>query len=183
MRYLAAITMICLAAGCATPNARASEGAASAPITLYVEGPSVGTLPTGRTVPNGDVLARRTLDPATRRIVEQVVAADGRRSASECEVVMTVEGTSFTMKESNGGFEGDGTLEGTPWRWSVWRSTSRLPDGTRVESLDSRSADGLTARKRVINRDGAVVIQTVERLRPISAERFAERRSGLLGRC
>jgi hypothetical protein len=83
MRYLAAITMICLAAGCATPNARVSEGAASAPITQYVEGPSVGTLPTGRTVPNGDVLARRTLDPATRRIAEQVVAADGRRPAPE----------------------------------------------------------------------------------------------------
>lgn len=87
----------------------------------------------------------------------------------------------FTMRELHGGVDGDGTLDGEPWKWTAWRSVSRLPDGTSVESTDLLTQDILIAHKRVLGPTGALVVTTTERLVKVSADRFAERRSALIG--
>lgn len=172
-----------LAAALPALAACASAPAAPPPRDEYYEGTSTVLLPGGRTVPGGAVLARRTLAPAAGTIVERVVSASGRpgRPATEYVVEQRVAGARFTMAERGGAFTGEGTFDGAPWRWPVWRSVSRLPDGTRVESTDSLTAEGLVAHKRVLDAAGRVVVTTTERLARVGAERFAARRAELLG--
>jgi hypothetical protein len=148
--------------------------------TDYYEGTSTALLPTGRSVPNGVILARRTVDPSAGTIVEQVVSDDRRRPPAEVVIEMRVEGKSFTMRMADGSPLGEGTLDGEPWRWSVWRSTSRLPGGLRVESVDTLSGGVLVAHKTIFGADGAAMLQTTERLSPVGAGRFSERRAELL---
>ena len=148
--------------------------------TEYYEGTSTATLPTGRSVPNGVILARRTVDPAAGTIVEQVVINDGRRPAAETVIEMRVHEGSFAMRTADGSPLGEGTLDGQAWRWMVWRSTSRLPGGMRVESLDTLRKDTLVAHKTIFGSDGAVMLTTTERLSSIDAARFAQRRAEIL---
>jgi hypothetical protein len=162
--------------GCAT-----MRGATPAQATTdYYEGTSTALLPTGRSVPNGVILARRTVDPSAGTIVEQVVNDDRRRPPAEYVIEMRVQGRSFTMRAADGSSLGEGTLDGDPWRWRVWRSTSRLPGGLRVESVDTLSGGVLVAHKTIFGADGAVMLRTTEQLSPISATRFGERRTELL---
>jgi hypothetical protein len=166
-----------LLAACAHPPAPLAAR------TDYFEGTTTVMLPGGRTVPGGVVLARRTVDPAAGTIVEQVISADPRpgRPATEYLVTMVVSQGRFTMSEASKAFEGEGALEGPAWRWTTWTSTSRLPDGSRVVSADSVVDGQLVVHKRVLSAAGAVVIETVERLAPIDAARFTERRWSLRG--
>ena len=149
------------------------------PTTDYYEGTSTALLPTGRSVPNGVILARRTVDPSVGTIVEQVVSDDHRRPPAEHVIEMRVQGSSFTMR-MDGSSLGVGTLDGDPWRWRAWRSTSRLPGGLRVESVDTLSGGVLVAHKTIFGADGAVMLRTTEQMSPISAARFSERRTELL---
>ena len=164
--------------GCAT--LRGASAPTPQPTTNYYEGTSTALLPTGRSVPNGVILARRTVDPSAGTIVEQVVSDDRRRPPAEVVIEMRVEGKSFTMRMADGSPLGEGTLDGEPWRWSVWRSTSRLPGGLRVESVDTLSGGVLVAHKTIFGADGAAMLQTTERLSPVGAGRFSERRAELL---
>ncbi len=88
--------------------------------TSFFEGTSSITLPNGRVVPGGAVLARRTMSPDAGTIVEQVISADARpnRPAQEyvvnMQVTLAVGGARLTMHEAQGGFDGDGTLDGEP---------------------------------------------------------------------
>lgn len=146
----------------------------------YYEGTSTATLPTGRSVPNGVILARRTLDPEAGTIVEQVVSNDGRRPAAEYVIEMQVRGGAFTMRGADGSPLGEGTLDGKAWRWMVWRSTSRLPGGIRVESVDTLLTSALVVHKTIFRSDGALMLTTTERLLPIDAARFSQRRAEIL---
>ena len=148
--------------------------------TQYYEGTSTAMLPTGRSVPNGVILARRTVDPEAGTIVEQVVSNDGRRPAAEYVIEMQVRGGAFAMRGADGTALGEGTLDGDPWRWMVWRSTSRLPGGIRVESVDTLSTGALVAHKTIFGSDGAVMLTTTEHLSSIDAARFAKRRAEIL---
>ena len=177
---------------------RASKGTAVAALTLgtacmimrgpsrvatttqYYEGTSTATLPTGRSVPNGVIIARRTVDPEAGTIVEQVVSNDGRRPAAEIVIEMQVHGGSFAMRTAAGSPLGEGTLDGEAWRWTVWRSTSRLPGGIRVESVDTLLTGALVAHKTIFGSDGALLLTTTEHLSPIDAARFAQRRAEIL---
>ena len=149
--------------------------------TQYYEGTSTATLPTGQSVPNGVLLARRTLDPEAGTIVEQVVTNDGHRPAAEYVIEMQVRGASFAMRGPDGSPLGEGTLDGESWRWTTWRSTSRLPGGLRVESVDTLLTGALVAHKTIFRSDGALVLTTTERLSSIDAARFAQRRAEILG--
>src|SRR3954471_13770912 len=95
------------------------HASSAAPRTDYFEGTTTLTLPDGRTLPGGAVLAWRTADPASATIVEQVISADPRpgRPPREHVVTTAVSGTRFTMTEAAGAFVGEGTLEGQAWRW------------------------------------------------------------------
>jgi len=148
--------------------------------TRYYEGTSTATLPTGRSVPNGVIIARRTVDPVAGTVVEDVVSNDGRRPAAEYVFTMRVRGASFTMHAADGSQLGEGTLDGDAWRWTAWRSTTRLPGGIRVESVDTLLADGLVAHKTIFGSDGALTLTTTERLSSIDAARFDQRRAAIL---
>ena len=120
--------------------------------TLCYAGMSVGMGQTARTV------ARRTVDPAARQIVEDVRHDDGgAHGAKSFHVVMTVEGDHFTMTEAGNAFRGSGTLVGEPWRWTSWSSTAEIPNaGITVSSEDELTDRGMVATKQ-IKRDGKVL--------------------------
>lgn len=146
-------------------------------------GKSVVKLPDGRSLPGGDILARRTLRRADSTIVEQVVTASGPPGSPPREFIvdMTVSGSTLTMKERGGAFTGTGTLTGPAWSWTAWRTESVLADGMRVVSEDKVTLYGLRAEKTVFDPSGSVRVRIVEELTPISAEEFAKRRAELLG--
>lgn len=176
-----ASSMSC-ALSCALVAGCASTRPASLAETTYYEGPSSVTLPDGRSFPGGMVLAQRTVSPSERSIREQVVSEDPRpgHAAREFNVLMRVTRSGFSMTESGGAFEGAGTLDGPAWRWTAWHSTSRLPDGSRVESADTMNDDELHVRKRVFDASGALQIETTEQLKRIDAARYAARRAAML---
>ena len=110
-------------------------------------------------------IARRTVDPAARQIVEDVSHSEtGTYGTRRFHVVMNVDGDHFTMKEAGGAFTGTGTLVGEPWRWTSWTSVSQVPEaGVEVESRDELTPTGIQATKQ-IRKDGKVVTTAVERL-------------------
>lgn len=128
--------------------------------TLCYAGMSIGMGQTART------LARRTVDPVARQIVEDVRHDDGgAHGANSFHVVMTVDGDHFTMTEASNAFHGSGTLVGDPWRWTSWFSTSEIPNtGISVDSDDELTETGMTATKQ-IKRGGKVIATTKDELK------------------
>lgn len=138
--------------------------------TAWFAGQIAYTLPGGREVGRAGILVERRVEPAIALITEVVTTENRRPGAApdryEVRQQIAATGDRFTMREVAGAFDGEGSLSGDRWRWRAWQSTSRLPDGTRVESVDSLVADGqqLRVHKRVLGADGAVRISTVETL-------------------
>lgn len=135
------------------------RAAPAAPTTVCYAGVSSAGDHKARTI------ARRTVDPAARQIVEDVShsepGADGTKSF---HVVMDVDGDHFTMKETGGAFTGTGTLVGEPWQWTSWTSISKISEaGVEVESRDELTSTGIQATKQV-RKDGKVVTTAVEQL-------------------
>lgn len=118
-------------------------------------------------------IARRSVDPNAREIVEDVVHDDASgRGVKTFHVVMKVDGARFTMAEASGSFTGTGTLVGEPWKWTSWTSKSQIASagasagtsaGIEVESHDELTATGMIAHKQ-IRKDGALVATTVDDL-------------------
>jgi hypothetical protein len=131
----------------------------AAPAVACYQGQSSGAGQRVRT------LTRRTVDPANRQIVEDVVHDDaGGRGPRRFHVVMAVDGARFTMTEASGGATGSGALVGEPWRWTSWTSTSRMGDtGVEVESHDELTPTGRIAHKQ-IRKAGALVATTIDEL-------------------
>ncbi len=110
-------------------------------------------------------IARRTLDPAARQIIEDVSHSEtGAYGTKSFHVVMDVDGDHFTMKETGGAFTGTGTLVGEPWQWTSWTSIAQIAEaGVEVESRDELTPTGIQATKQ-IHKDGKVVTTAVEQL-------------------
>ena len=139
-----------------------------APSTVCYAGLRTGMGQTARTI------VRRTIDPAARRITEEVnLEGGGAIGPSSFHVVMTVDGDRFAMTETGGAFHGSGTLVGDPWRWTSWTMISQRPDGLAVESEHELTATAMTATKQ-IKRAGAVVGTTSEELRPFDCTAWDE---------
>lgn len=181
---LAALLLIAASgmAACAAPRSTPSAGAGPGPTREWYAGEATYALPDGRVVARAAVVASRRLDPAAGAIIEEVTSGSTRpgQPPQHYVVRMDVAGTRFEMREEGGAFTGSGELQGDPWRWHVWRSTSRLPDGSRVESADSLTSDSLRVRKRIYAPDGTLRIVTREMLAPVTATVYAERRAALM---
>ena len=137
----------CRSGHTSAPAAPRPTASADVPSDHYYAGTSIMTMG-GRHVGETKVLAKRTLDPSSSTITEEVISEDGRSGkASVYVVVMAVNGATFTMTEASGAFEGKGTLSGAPWQWTSWESTSTMPDGGLVTSKDSLTTDGLRVTK------------------------------------
>jgi hypothetical protein len=144
----------------AAPSVAPVERAApAAPTTVCYAGVSSAGDHKVRTI------ARRTVDPAARQIVEDVSHDEtGTSGTRRFHVVMNVDGDHFTMTEAGGAFTGTGTLAGEPWRWTSWTSISQVPGaGVEVESHDELTPTGIQATKQ-IRKDGKVVTTAVEQL-------------------
>ncbi|MEO7732992.1 MAG: hypothetical protein ABIY55_18665 [Kofleriaceae bacterium] len=173
MKYLTAMAvLIGCGAGGSSPVAPGPTLAPEAAPTIVAttacyQGTSSGAGQHARTI------ARRSVDPNAREIVEDVVHDDpSGRGVKSFHVVMKVDGARFTMTEASGGFTGTGTLVGEPWRWTSWTSTSQLAQpGTQgaaqarieVESHDELTARGMLAHKQ-IRKDGTGIATTVDEL-------------------
>ncbi len=154
----------------------ASAGGAEAPpareVTCYL-GTTKVKLPNGQQVATMDALARRTVDPAASTIEEEVVNFGPKQQ--RYVVTMRVSGSTFTMTEKNQAFTGSGELHGEPWKWTSWHSTSNLPDGSRVESTDKVTAEGIRVEKTVHGPDDSVQVIINEEFQPIGQEECSKR--------
>jgi hypothetical protein len=125
--------------------------------------------------PNGDkqdtkfARVKRTVDATSKTIEELVeVASTGDFVAQDTktfDVVFTVSADkeskyTFTMAEKSGAFTGQGVLNGEPWKWNSWNSTSTMGP-IAVESSDEMNGTGMTATKS-IRRAGALLASTKE---------------------
>lgn len=158
--------------GCSAPPPVAPVAPVAGPppaaSTTCYAGVSRGMGQTARTI------ARRTVDPAARRILEDVTREEaGPRGPQSFHVVFEVDGDHFTMTETGGAFTGSGTLAGEPWRWTSWTSTAKIPHTTiEVESDDELTPIGLKAAKQ-IRRDGKVIATTAEELQTFDCAEWA----------
>jgi hypothetical protein len=147
---------------CSSPAERPSTVPVATPAasTACYAGLTTGMGQTARTI------ARRTVDPVARQIVEDVSHDDaGAHGAKSFHVVMTVDGDHFTMTEAGGAFTGTGTLVGEPWQWASWTSTSQIPNtGITVESDDEITEAELKTTKQ-IKKDGKSLATTTESLK------------------
>lgn len=118
------------------------------------------------------LLVRRTIDPATSRIVEEVVEFDAPQEQPPREYVLdaTVDGERFTFELEGG--RGEGRLVGEPWAWTGWSSETTLADGSRVVSEDEASGRDIRFRQQVFDPTGAPVVVAEGLLNRISCREF-----------
>jgi len=168
----------------ATPAAPRTTAAPAGPTktVAYYRGTSKVSLPNGQVVGEGAMLVRRTLDPSLSQIEEYVlgVATHGKRGTRQYRVIMKVNGNTFTMKDAAETFSGSGTLEGEPWKWTAWTSTSMLPNKMVIESKDQLVAGKLMVHKTVKAPDGSVRVTIEENYSPITKETFEQARTQAL---
>ena len=157
-KHLAAAVVLVGCSGPARPTT-ATPAALPAASTACYAGVTTAMGQRARTI------ARRTIDPAAGRIIEDVSHDDaGAHGARSFHVVMMVQGDRFTMEEAGGAFTGSGTLVGEPWRWTSWSSSSRIAKANiDVESDDELTPIGMKATKQ-IRKDGKVLATTTEEL-------------------
>jgi len=159
LRRALAASCVLGCSGAASPPRREPLVTPPASTACY-SGLTTGMGQTARTI------ARRTIDPATRQIVEDVSRDDGgAHGAKTYRVVMAVDGDQFTMTEAGGAFSGAGSLAGEPWRWTSWTSSSQIPNtGITVESDYELTPTGMTATKQ-ITKDGKLLATTRDDLK------------------
>lgn len=121
-------------------------------------------------------IVRRSVQPGKNpdrgKIIEEVVNIDPRPDVPNqfYNVVLKVEGDSFTMRETGGSFTGKGRLLGPAWRWNRWNSESIMAQGGRVVSEDLLEDDVLTADKKFFGPDGNLLMTFKESLKRIDEE-------------
>jgi hypothetical protein len=125
-------------------------------------------------------IARRTVDPVAKQIIEDVSHDDaGAHGAKSFHVVMSVDGDHFAMTEAGGAFTGTGTLVGEPWQWTSWTSISQIPDSPiTVESHDEITPTGMKATKQ-IKQSGTVVATTTDELKSFDCAQWDEAKVAL----
>ncbi len=110
----------------------------------------------------GALLVKLTLDPATSRMVEETWSFP---LYERYVVTRDIHGASFTLRQDDGAFVGKGTLEGQPWIWSGWKSTTTSADkATRVESNTQFQNGDLVTHERVLDADGGLRVSVDQSL-------------------
>jgi hypothetical protein len=180
----AALVVIVAACG-GSPATPATPTAAPTPVapapaasTACYAGSAETTLAAnGQVVDKFEAVAKRTLDPSTSTIREEVAMGGSR--PGRYKVTMVVTGSKLTMKEDGGAFTGEGDLVGTPWAWSSWTSRATMEGGIKVTSTDTVDGDKLEARKTV-EQGGQVIVTIVERFTALPCDQFEARATALV---
>jgi hypothetical protein len=138
-------------------------------VSCYL-GESRMVLPNGRRVAKYQTLLRRVLMPEKGLIGEAVAAMiPGRPQGVHLVGWVVQEDGSFRFKEKQSGSEGRGQLEGKPWSWHAWTSTSRLGPDT-IKTQVSLKSGSLVAKKSIHAADGTLKFRLYDRLSKISIE-------------
>jgi len=110
----------------------------------------------------GALLVKLTMDPSASRMVEETWSFP---LYERYVVTRTIRGASFTLRQDDGAFVGNGTLEGQPWIWSGWKSTTTSADkATRVESATHFQDGDLVTHERVLDANGGLRVSVDQSL-------------------
>lgn len=132
------------------------------------------TSPSGRKHGTAFSLMKRTLDPAVKVIVEEVLHV----SAGEAKPYLTIykvenDQKGFTVRDADGAFSGKGTLTGKPWQWTSWKTAGTMKDGTGSFRSNHHFAKGqIIVRKEFLDAKGKAKVIFSEELRHISPELY-----------
>jgi hypothetical protein len=118
--------------------------------------------------------------PDSNEIVERVLILPPTDYARSYENTYKVEGNQFQISERSGTFIGRGTLEGDPWRWKSWRSTTTTTTGKTAISEFALEGDVLTIKKTLRGAGGKLVAKAVGKYHRMSPEGFELIRTRLL---
>jgi hypothetical protein len=140
--------------------------------TQYFLGESKMLTPDGRVIRTTLSLVKRVLKPAENKVEEHVLSADEKTPAKAFVVVLDVAGNKFTLADQSKTYSGDGELKGEPWKWTAWKSTSKLAGGATVVSEDKLSDRGMTATKTYSAADGKPQYLFEEKLEHVSAKTY-----------
>lgn len=148
------------------------SSAADESSTTYYLGESKMTTPDGRLLRTSVSLVKRVVKPKESKIEEHVLSVD-ERSAKPFVVTQKVSGSKFTMTEKSDSFGGEGDLIGEPWKWTGWKSVSKIAGGAgTVTSEDKLSEHGLTVKKTFAGPDGKASVKFEKSLKPVSAKMY-----------
>ena len=120
--------------------------------TSYFVGEIRILTPKGETQGLSLALTKRTMDPAKRVIVEEILHVPPQGEAISLTHISQVTEDHFTIRDVGNRLRGEGTLHGTPWSWEKWETRGTF-DGKRRFSSKSHLASGVLLVKREIFED------------------------------
>ena len=127
----------------------------------------------GRYIGSNKVLIKRTIDPQTKEVIEQVVTIYPKRPPQEFLVTFQLkDDDTFDTTEQNKAFYGHGKLFGEKWKWKSWESESFLPDNSKIVSKDSETEASLNVKKFYYAPDGKLKILFIEEFSKIDENSF-----------
>ena len=172
------MSRVCVVAACLvglalTVSGRPMDAAEPMKVeTTYYLGESKMATPDGKLIRTSLSLVKRVVNKKESRIEEHVLSV-GEMESKAFVVTMDVKGSKFTMSEKSGSFTGDGELMGEAWRWTEWKSVTKLAGGAgTVTSEDKLTERGLSAKKTFTGADGKVAFRFDEALAPISPKTY-----------
>src|SRR5262249_21119969 len=140
--------------------------------TSYYLGESKMTTPDGKLIRTSLSLVKRVVNEKESRIEEHVLSV-GEKDSKAFVVTLEVKGSKFTVSERSGSFTGDGELVGEAWKWTEWKSVTKLAGGAvTVTSEDKLTERGLSAKKAFTGADGKVALRFEDELAPISRKTY-----------
>jgi hypothetical protein len=120
------------------------------------------------------LLVEKTQDPEKNLIVDRAIVVQPDGIAEEHTMNMTVQGNSFTLKDTANTVTGAGDFFGPAWQWTYWKGSFQSSNGVRIEDENFLADPGVVvARKRIIGPDGKVLMYqdvTVKQITPRTFE-------------
>jgi hypothetical protein len=148
---------------------------------MYYVGEAKLSSASGQSYGSQAFLLEKIHDPARNLIVERAIVVKPDGSVEEFTMNMTVNGSSFTVKDTRNTIQGSGTLFGQAWHWTYFKGAYESTNGVRIEDENYMTdADVLVARKKISDRDGKVLTYMDITLKSITQQTFVILSSALL---
>lgn len=117
-------------------------------------------------------LAKRTLDPKLKVIIEEILHITAHGDTTHFTQVSQVNGDKYAIQDSAKRMKGEGKLFGKAWEWDRWDAAG-LVDGKRRFTSRSHLAGGmLLVRKEFFDPAGKLSTVFSEEYRPISHDLY-----------
>ncbi len=151
--------------------------------TSHYFGPRKTRFATGQELPDTHSLMRRIFRPAAGTVTDYVLELDpeGKRLPIQYTVTYRMDGKKFTARESRKAFQGDGSVEGSPFAWTSWTAHLTLPDGRKVDLTGRVTPEGLSIHRDMKTRDGKPFVVMDETLKTIPFGEWDRRQKEALG--